>query len=81
MHVVIDTNTVISGLLWGGPPRLVLDAARVGRISLFTTRALLAELDEVLHRRKFAHRLTLIDANVEEVIESNLRQYSHPDCN
>lgn len=57
MHVVADTNTVISGLLWYGPPRQVLDAARTGTIALSTSASLLAELVEVLQRPKFAQRL------------------------
>jgi len=57
VHVVADTNTVISGLLWHGPPRQVLDAARTGTLALSTSAALLAELAEVLQRPKFAERL------------------------
>ena len=57
MHVVADTNTVISGLLWHGTPRQVLDAARTGTIALSTSAPLLAELAEVLQRPKFAQRL------------------------
>ena len=29
MRAVLDTNVVVSGLLWRAAPRLVLDAARV----------------------------------------------------
>ena len=57
MRVVADTNTVVSGLLWRGNPRSVLDAARAGTLQLYTTAVLLAELDEVLQRPKFAQRL------------------------
>jgi putative PIN family toxin of toxin-antitoxin system len=59
MRVVTDTNTVVSGLLWHGKPRQVLDAARAGRIQLFTTANLLLEMKEVLERDKFAERLRL----------------------
>ena len=59
MRVVADTNTVVSGLLWHGNPRRVLDAARAGTLQLYTTAGLLAELDEVLQRPKFAQRLAL----------------------
>jgi predicted nucleic acid-binding protein len=45
MKVVADTNVVVSGLLWHGPSRQVLDAARAGSIQLFTTAVLLAEQD------------------------------------
>ena len=57
MRVVADTNIVVSGLLWRGNPRRVLDAAREGTIDLFTTVLLLAELEDVLSREKFAKRL------------------------
>ena len=59
LRVVADTNTVISGLLWHGNPRRVPDAAREGRFQLYTSAALLAEVDEVLQRPKFAQRLSL----------------------
>jgi putative PIN family toxin of toxin-antitoxin system len=57
MRVVADTNVVVLGLLWGGPPRDVLDFARQGLIQLFTSEVLLLELQEVLDRQKFADRL------------------------
>ncbi|MBI4630299.1 MAG: putative toxin-antitoxin system toxin component, PIN family [Chloroflexi bacterium] len=57
MRVVPDTNTIVSGLLWHGSPRQVLDAARNAKISLFTTAILLAELEEVLGRAKFTKQL------------------------
>ena len=59
MRVVADTNTVVSGLLWHGNPRQVLEAARGGTLQLYTTAALLAEIEEVLQRAKFAQRLSL----------------------
>ncbi len=57
MRAVADTNVVVSGLLWNGPPREVLEAARNGAVSLFTSAELLAELEEVLSREKFRERL------------------------
>jgi putative PIN family toxin of toxin-antitoxin system len=59
VRVVADTNTLVSGLLWHGNPRRVLDAARAGTLQMYTTAALLAELEEVLQRPKFAQRLSL----------------------
>lgn len=59
MRVVADTNTVVSGLLWRGNPRQVLEAARIGTLQLYTTGSLLAEIEDVLQRPKFAHRLSL----------------------
>ena len=48
MRVVADTNTLISGSLWHGPPRRVLDAARDGTITLYTSAVLLAELKKAI---------------------------------
>jgi putative PIN family toxin of toxin-antitoxin system len=58
VRLVLDTNTAVSGLLWpGGPPGHVIDAALDGRIELFSSTALLAELQGVLDRPKFARTL------------------------
>jgi putative PIN family toxin of toxin-antitoxin system len=57
VRVTPDINVVVSGLLWQGRPRQILDAACAGRITLFTTPVLLAELQDVLNRPKLARRL------------------------
>jgi len=68
MRTVADTNTVVSGLLWHGPPRQVLDHARIGEIELFTTMVLLAELEDVLQREKFAQRLMLVGVKPKDLV-------------
>ncbi|MBS0611839.1 MAG: putative toxin-antitoxin system toxin component, PIN family [Proteobacteria bacterium] len=68
MRVVADTNTVVSAFLWGGPPKTVLDAAREKRISLHTSPALLAELEDVLSRAKFAARLLRVNSSVASLL-------------
>jgi predicted nucleic acid-binding protein len=68
MRLVLDTNTVVSGLLWSGPPRQVLDTARVGQVTLFTTLVLLAELDDVLSRSKFATRLHAAGVSAQALV-------------
>jgi uncharacterized protein len=66
--VVADTNTVVSGLLWWGAPRQLLDLARNGAIQLFTSAALLVELEEVLGRDKFKDRLQRANTTPQELI-------------
>ena len=44
MRIVADTNTVVSGLLWQGPPRQIIDRARAGAITLHSSLVLLAVL-------------------------------------
>jgi predicted nucleic acid-binding protein len=48
MRGVADTNIVVSGLLWHGPPREVLDAARAGDLAFFTSGALYSGLQVFL---------------------------------
>jgi len=57
VHIVLDTNIVISGLIWGGIPRQLLDLGREQHIQLFTSTVLLEELESVLSRDKFAKLL------------------------
>lgn len=68
MRVVADTNIVVSGLLWRGNPRRVLEAARAGALDLFTTVVLLAELEDVLHREKFAQRLAAAGVTAHDLV-------------
>ncbi len=70
MRVTADTNTVISGALWHGKPRRILDAAHDGLIELFTSKALLEELHDVLNRGKFAERLALSNRTALEVVRN-----------
>ena len=58
MRLVLDTNVVVSGLLWRGPPRQVIEAGRRGRAAFFSSTVLLDELASVLKRDKFAALLT-----------------------
>jgi putative PIN family toxin of toxin-antitoxin system len=53
VRLVLDTNIVVSGLIWGGVPRRLLDLGRDGQAALFTSSVLLDELADVLARDKF----------------------------
>lgn len=68
MWIVPDTNIVVSGLLWRGNPRRILDAARDGIIELFTSIELLEELEDVLGRGKFVTRLAATGVTVRELV-------------
>ena len=68
MRVIADTNVVVAGLLWHGPSRQLLNAARQGTVELFTSGALLAELEEVLQREKFLRRLTAAQAQPRDLV-------------
>ncbi|MDP1614029.1 MAG: hypothetical protein Q8M11_23440 [Sulfuritalea sp.] len=61
-------NLAASGLLWGGIPAQLLDAAQVGEIELFTSRPLLAELSNILARGKFAAAIAATGLPREELV-------------
>lgn len=75
IFAVLDTNTVISALFWGGIPRKAYRAAQT-HYSLLTTEDLIAELDAVLHRPKFVDFLTQIGQTPEDIL-SVYRGLSH----
>ncbi len=53
MRAVIDTNVLVSGLLWHGAPHMLLAQVRSGSLTLVSSPALLAELGNVMGRAKF----------------------------
>jgi len=54
VRLVLDTNIVVSGLIWGGVPRQLLNLGQDSQMTLFTSSLLLDELADVLGRSKFA---------------------------
>ncbi|MDY6945412.1 MAG: putative toxin-antitoxin system toxin component, PIN family [Pseudomonadota bacterium] len=73
MHIVADTNTALSGLLWGGPPRRLIDLARERSLILCTSFILLAELAEVIARDKFAQRIQLAGLSAADLVQDYRR--------
>lgn len=57
MRAVVDTNVLLSGLLWRGAPHTLLELARNGTVTFVSSRVLLAELAEVIERPKFRQAL------------------------
>lgn len=70
MRVVLDANVAISGLLWGGPPHRLIDAAIEGTIEIFTSSVLLTELREALAYPKLAKRLTETGSSIDRLVDS-----------
>jgi uncharacterized protein len=57
VRLVIDTNTVVSGLLWGGTPRALIRAAIDQRLTMIASDALVSEFRKVIFRPKFTAQL------------------------
>ncbi|MHB8744315.1 MAG: putative toxin-antitoxin system toxin component, PIN family [Sulfuricaulis sp.] len=68
MRLVLDTNVVVSGLLWDGPPARLIEIAQAGEVELYTTRILLAELTRILHRAKFAKAIVASGLLLDDLV-------------
>ena len=68
MRLVLDTNTVVSGLLWTGPPSQLIQAGLDKHVELFTSPALVLELEDVLPRRRFALRVAASGLSVAQLV-------------
>jgi uncharacterized protein len=66
MTVVLDTNVVLSAILFGGKPRQVLEAALSGTIRLFVSEPMITELQSVLQRPKFGVSAQFVQTIVSE---------------
>ena len=69
MRIVLDTNIVLSALLWQVTPHHLLAAIRQQPgVQLYSSTALLEELGDVLTRASAAKRLVLIGKSAREVL-------------
>jgi uncharacterized protein len=69
-RLVLDTNVVVSALLWNGPPRRVMEQAfEPGTVELFSSAVLLDELAHTLAYPKFAARLARFETGVSALVE------------
>ena len=69
VRVVLDTNTLVSGIISaGGPPRQLFGGARTQAFELCSSATLLAELQDVLAREKFATRLAKAGLTSQEIV-------------
>ncbi len=69
MRLVLDTNVVASAVLWGGLPLVLLQAGREKRVDLFTSSALLAELTDILGRRKFDKKIAASTLTIDQLVD------------
>ncbi len=53
MNIVCDTNILISGILFGGHARTIIQLASRGSVTNFLSPTMLRELEDVLARPKF----------------------------
>lgn len=68
MRAVIDTNVLLSGLLWRGPAHALLEQVRNGSVTFLSSPELLAELADVLARPKFDAILSRSNSSREQML-------------
>lgn len=68
MRIVIDTNILLSGLLWQGTPHTLLNQVRTGTVELVMSQTLLEEFAAVITRQKFAAILQRTTQTPERIL-------------
>jgi putative PIN family toxin of toxin-antitoxin system len=69
VRIVLDTNVVLSALLWRGTPYRLLEAIQQrSSTQLYSSTALLEELTDVLTRPSAIKRLALIEKTAATVL-------------
>lgn len=69
MRLILDTNVVLSALLWRGTPYRLLDAARSAQtVQIYSSFPLLEELADVLGRPFCLQRIALIGITVQSLL-------------
>jgi len=67
MKVVVDTNVIVSGLLWGGPPNRILRWVREGFLEILACEETTAEVRRVIQYKRFSKRLSDLNTSSNEV--------------
>jgi uncharacterized protein len=69
LRLVLDTNIVIAGLLWNGPPRRLIELATEGEaVELYSSPLLLDELAHTLGYSKFAARIESFNTSIAALV-------------
>jgi putative PIN family toxin of toxin-antitoxin system len=67
LKVVLDTNVLVSAVVYGGNPRKVLQAAISGAVDLSVSETIIKELQQVLQRPRFGLSVQFIQNTIAEL--------------
>ncbi|MEH2388633.1 MAG: putative toxin-antitoxin system toxin component, PIN family [Nostoc sp.] len=76
MRVVLDVNVWVSGLLWRGVTGRIFNLATANKITIYTSEPILADVEEILARKKFQSKINALNTTVKELL-STLKQLSY----
>jgi uncharacterized protein len=68
VRILLDTNVIVSALIWGGQPLRLIELAADGTIILYTSQTLLEELADVLSRSHLVTKLVNKGKALEQVL-------------
>jgi putative PIN family toxin of toxin-antitoxin system len=68
VKLLLDTNIWISGLLWGGIPRQIIQLAENNSATIYISNSLLKELEETLAKEKLQKRLKQLNYSTQELV-------------
>ncbi len=70
MKIVIDTNVLISGILWQGPPNEILELVENDKLQLIQSVETYDELEKVIQKGKFAEILKNRKLDLDMILEA-----------
>jgi len=73
VRLVLDSNTVVSALLWHGPPYQLFTRSRAFSLAFFSTPTLLTEFEEVLAYPKLAKAVATYGLTPAQLLQRYLR--------
>lgn len=73
MKLVLDTNVLVSAFLWQGAPGHLLEMAGEKECQLFTSKVLVDELTEVLHRKKLVKQVQATGLTAAQMLRNYQR--------
>ena len=68
MNIVIDTNVIISGILWTGIPNKIISAVEQGKFTSCCTPSIISEIENVLKRPYFTKRIDALNISVDSIV-------------
>lgn len=68
MRLVIDTNVVVSGLLWSGSPAVLLNYGLNSIVEFYSSEVLLTEFAATLGKRSIAAQLEKLGLAAHQVV-------------
>jgi len=78
IRLVLDSNVIISGIVFGGKPRRLLQHIIEGRLELYLSKEIIDEVIGILRKKfKFPHRMLLAVENelasISIIIEPDIK--------